>query len=305
MAFFTSVPTVYLSEALKPKIKNAFLKKISYIIDFLIALPFLYLSFINTNFLFSFFYTSPIVLDTSMYLNGVVFLSLALLFSGFVQAYIAVKNQALYKDLENIKLKNENLKKDLKMMTNYINPHFLFNSLNSLAGLISENPKRAENVTIILSQLYRGILLALQKEFHSIEEELNICKDYLEIEKNRFEDRLTVELNINASKNELISIQIPVLILQPLFENVIKHGVMNNSQITNCIFNLSINQQDLKVSISNNFCSKIKNIGSESSLIILRERLNLIYHGQGMLSVVEKDNQFSVSLNLPTSLSYV
>ncbi len=299
MAFFTSVPTVYFSQLLNPKIKNTFLTKNFYIVDFLLALPFLYLSFLLTNFLFSLFNIAQLTLDVSLYFNGAIILLLALLFSTFIQGYIAIKNQALYKDLENVKLKNENLKKDLKMMTNYINPHFLFNALNSLAGLINENPKKAENVVMILSHLYRGILFALKKEFHSLEDELKICDDYLEIEKYRFEDRLVIKKTFEISKVEFAKIQVPTLMLQPLFENVIKHGVMNNANVTTCHCHFVQENEMLKISISNNVCSQARSTGTESSLVILRDRLKLIYQDFAEFVADDKQDSFTVSIKLP------
>lgn len=299
MAFFTSFPTVYFSELLYFKCFIDILKKNFYLVEFLIALPFLYISFYVTNFIISFFNLAPIAFDLSIYFNGVVILLMALIFSTLVQGYLKVKNQAIYKDLENVKLKNENLKKDLKMMTNYINPHFLFNSLNSLAGLISENPVKAENVVLTLSQLYRGILLALKKEFHSVEEELRICDDYLEIEKYRFDFRLLIVKNIEISNNDLMKIQIPTLLLQPLFENVIKHGVMNNLNVTNCLFHLCIEKEMLVMSICNNVSAHSKTTGTESTLVILRDRLKLIYQDQASMVINKTISQFEVILKLP------
>lgn len=102
-----------------------------------------------------------------------------------------------------------------------INPHFLFNALTTIGYLIQTAPDTAFSTLMRLTQLLRGLLRST-KEFSTLEEELKLIDAYLEIEKARFEERLSVRINI---AQDLLKIRVPSLILQPLVENAIKHGV--------------------------------------------------------------------------------
>jgi two-component system, LytTR family, sensor histidine kinase AlgZ len=103
-----------------------------------------------------------------------------------------------------------------------INPHFLFNTLNSIASLIAEDPARAEEATLQLSSLFRYALQANTRSMVTVDEEMEIVRRYLEIEKIRLGERLRYEI---AVAPELSSQEIPALLLQPLVENAIKHGI--------------------------------------------------------------------------------
>jgi LytS/YehU family sensor histidine kinase len=103
-----------------------------------------------------------------------------------------------------------------------INPHFLFNTLNSIAALIREDPARAEAVTLRLSALFRYTLQAPRQGLVSLEEELAIVEGYLAIEQERLAERLSYGVQVDA---DLLQLRVPPLVLQPLVENAIKHGV--------------------------------------------------------------------------------
>ena len=107
-----------------------------------------------------------------------------------------------------------------------INPHFLFNALTTIGYLIQTAPEKAFSTLMRLTQLLRGVLRSTG-EFSPLREELKLIDSYLEIEHARFEERL--EININVPK-ELEEIRVPSLILQPLVENAIKHGISKTKQ---------------------------------------------------------------------------
>jgi two-component system sensor histidine kinase AlgZ len=111
---------------------------------------------------------------------------------------------------------------ELEALQARINPHFLFNTLNSIAALIREDPARAEAVTLQLSALFRYTLQAPRQGLVSLEDEITIVEGYLGIEQERLADRLTYELDVDPS---LLGLRVPALVLQPLVENAIKHGV--------------------------------------------------------------------------------
>jgi two-component system LytT family sensor kinase len=121
-------------------------------------------------------------------------------------------------------LKLEALVKELELKTikSHINPHFIFNALNSIRALIDENPIKARNAVTHLSNILRSSMQAEKLETVPLERELNIVKDYLELEYIRFEERLKIEYDINT---DTLNQPVPPMMLQTLVENAIKHGI--------------------------------------------------------------------------------
>ena len=111
---------------------------------------------------------------------------------------------------------------ELKTIKSHINPHFIFNALNSIRALIDENPGRARNAITELSNILRSSMQAEKQETVSFEKELNIVKDYLALEYIRFEDRLKIEYQIDE---DTLDQPVPPMMLQTLVENAIKHGI--------------------------------------------------------------------------------
>lgn len=121
-------------------------------------------------------------------------------------------------------LQLESLVKELELKTikAHINPHFIFNALNSIRALIDEDPGRARRAITELSNILRSSLKAEKGETVTFNDELKIVKDYLALENMRFEDRLQVEYDIDE---DTLDQQVPPMMLQTLVENAIKHGI--------------------------------------------------------------------------------
>ena len=131
-------------------------------------------------------------------------------------------------------LKTEALIRDLQLQTikSHINPHFIFNALNSIRALIDENPSRARQAITELSNILRNSMLADKVETVSLSKELSIVKDYLALEEIRFEERLKVNYNL---EEDTLEQQVPPMMLQTLVENAIKHGIgksMKGGEVT-------------------------------------------------------------------------
>jgi LytS/YehU family sensor histidine kinase len=124
--------------------------------------------------------------------------------------------------LDTLKLESMVKELELKTIKAHINPHFIFNSLNSIRALIDENPGRARNAITELSNILRSSLQTEKLETVPLENELNIVKDYLALEYMRFEDRLKVEYDIDE---DTLNQPVPPMMLQTLVENAIKHGI--------------------------------------------------------------------------------
>jgi hypothetical protein len=111
---------------------------------------------------------------------------------------------------------------ELKALRTQVDPHFLFNTLNTIADLIDTNPAQAERMTERLAECFRYALATHSRDFSTLDEELDFARHYLDIEQVRFGDRLRVQLSRgNAAGNEAI----PSLLLQPLLENAVRHGL--------------------------------------------------------------------------------
>lgn len=126
-------------------------------------------------------------------------------------------------------LRLESLVKELELKTikAHINPHFIFNSLNSIRALVDENPQRARKAVTELSNILRSSMQSEKLETVPFERELYIVKDYLALENMRFEDRLRIEYDIDE---DTLNQPVPPMMLQTLVENAIKHGI--SRQIT-------------------------------------------------------------------------
>jgi two-component system LytT family sensor kinase len=124
--------------------------------------------------------------------------------------------------LREAKLQQLLTESELRALRAQINPHFLFNTLNTIAALISDAPEKAEQITERLAEVFRYALTRTNRKLIPLAEEFAFLKTYLEIEQARFGERLRVELNFDPT---LAAAPIPSLLLQPLVENAIKHGL--------------------------------------------------------------------------------
>lgn len=125
-------------------------------------------------------------------------------------------------EIKNLKLEAARNEYELRRLRDQMNPHFIFNAMNTIRALIDENPAKAKNAVTQLSNVLRSSLQTGKQDLIPLEKELEIVRDYLEIEKARYEERLTVEYVI---PEKLLGTRIPPLMLQTIVENCIKHGI--------------------------------------------------------------------------------
>jgi sensor histidine kinase YesM len=184
-------------------------------------------------------------------------------------------------------LKSEALIRELQLQTikSHINPHFIFNSLNSIRALIDENPKRARTAITELSNILRSSMQAEKVETVAFEKELNIVKDYLELEKLRFEERLHFRLEIDPST---LHLQVPPMMLQTLVENAIKHGVSRHLSGGEVVVSSKIQEHFHELKILNtgslNGSYNKEGFGVSST----KERLQLQYGDKASFELSEK-----------------
>jgi two-component system, LytTR family, sensor kinase len=137
----------------------------------------------------------------------------------FTYHYIEKSRQ---EQIDKISLQSLVKELELKTIKAHINPHFIFNALNSIRALVDENPERARQAITELSNILRSSMQAEKLETSPLEKELDIVRDYLALEHIRFEDRLKVEYDIDE---DTLTQPVPPMMLQTLVENAIKHGI--------------------------------------------------------------------------------
>ncbi|OFX22361.1 MAG: hypothetical protein A2033_09850 [Bacteroidetes bacterium GWA2_31_9] len=193
---------------------------------------------------------------------------------------------------------NEKIKDaELNMLKSQINPHFLFNSLNSISSLTITQPEKAREMIIKLSDFLRYTISQPADKMLSLKDELENSKRYLEIEQTRFGSKLIISININDECND---VKIPAMILQPIYENAVKHGVYESTEPINIITECSIKDNFLNISIKNNFDPTAKSRKGEGlGLKNIQERLKLIYNNDKLLKITKTDNLFEIQLFIP------
>lgn len=189
---------------------------------------------------------------------------------------------------------------ELQALKSQINPHFLFNSLNSVSSLTISNPEKAQEMVINLSTFMRYSLMHDETETVPFNKELENIKLYLSIEKVRFGKKLNIEFDIDENCGNL---RIPNMILQPLFENAIKYGVYETTEQVTIRTTCFCDESFLHISIVNSYDSNaVHRKGEGIGLRNIRQRLSIIYKNSELLQVKDHKTSFEVKLSIPQNL---
>ena len=187
------------------------------------------------------------------------------------------------------KVKLESLVKELELNTikSHINPHFIFNALNSIRALVDENPTRARTAITELSNILRSSMQSEKLTTVPFERELNIVKDYLALEHIRFEDRLKVEYDIDE---DTLDQPVPPMMVQTLVENAIKHGIgkQKNGGVVKIISVYRDNHHELIIQNTGSLDSSdnAEGFGISST----RNRLKLLFGTKAHFNIIDKGN---------------
>jgi LytS/YehU family sensor histidine kinase len=186
---------------------------------------------------------------------------------------------------------------ELSWLKLQVNPHFLFNSLNSVSSLTMTSPEKAQEMITRLSELLRYSLSQSPDSMVALKDEINNCVKYLEIEKVRFGSRLTYSIN---NPDELMNIRVPSMILQPLFENAIKHSVAQSAETSTITAEISRDNFGVIITVSNTLPeSPPSTRGTGLGLANIKRRMNLIYGISNLLTVNKTETIFSVVVRIP------
>ncbi len=186
------------------------------------------------------------------------------------------------------KIENELLKVKHNALKAKLQPHFLFNTLNSIVALIEENKNKAQKSLINLSDLLRYSMDIKPKKLISINEEIDLLKKYLSIEKSRYEDQIDVEWVFTELKGKNEKFEVPAMILQPIVENSIKHGFKNIDYKLKLV--IEINLINKSVRIKNNGQSLLKKLRTNTGLQLVKQRLEYHFEDNAQFKIYQKDN---------------
>lgn len=205
-------------------------------------------------------------------------------------------------ELREAKLKLLTRDAELKALKLQVNPHFLFNSLNSINALVTKNPQMARRMIARLSELLRMALESHEKLLVPLREELDFVHTYLEIERIRFGERLVYEEEVDP---ELLTRPFPAMLLQPLVENAVKHGIVNSRSGGKIRLKIGVSLNKINCSLGNTLPEEVGIVGGNlnqggTGLNNIRQRLERLYEGDYKLQIDQSKPQwFEVSLSLP------
>jgi LytS/YehU family sensor histidine kinase len=186
---------------------------------------------------------------------------------------------------------------ELKALRAQIDPHFLFNSLNSISALTSADPAAARTMTLMLADFLRMSLNYGALEVIRLEQEIALVRHFLDIEKIRYGERLLVRTEIGEGT---LSARVPPLLLQPLVENAVNHGIAEMPGGGLLLLRTEYAGPSLRLLISNPVDpQRIKRGWGGMGLQNVRQRLERMYGSAGTLEVRETGETFAVAISLP------
>lgn len=221
------------------------------------------------------------------------------IFSVWASMYLLYRYMEANRQTEITGLKLQALQNEIELsqLKSQLNPHFLFNSLNSIRALVHENPSTAREAVTRLSEMLRQTFLSGKKNTITLEEEMNLVKDYLALEKLRFEERLVNEFNIDTA---CLNAQVPPFLIQTLVENAIKHGI---SKLTHGgKISIDVRQRNTTMEIEIRNTGQLTQPTAGSTGIgwgNSHKRIELLYGKQASFTVRQENNEVICLFQIP------
>lgn len=215
----------------------------------------------------------------------------SILYGLWLGIYLSITSS---RDKRHIKRKLDD--EQLENLKNQLNPHFLFNALNSVRGMIFEDREVAAQLVTELSELLRYNLTSNSNPTCSLEQELQICKRLIYVEQVRLGERLTVQYDLEPRTLEA---RLPAMSIFTLVENAIKHGIAPLELGGDLIIKSRFENGILTVNVENPFDPSIKADGTNTGLNNLKERLLVLYAGLGDVSIQQTSTHYAVRLSVP------
>jgi LytS/YehU family sensor histidine kinase len=186
---------------------------------------------------------------------------------------------------------------ELRALEGQVNPHFLFNCLNTIRGMISENPAQAQDMVTRLANIFRYNLQQHNAHTAPLAQEIEVVSDYLALEAVRFEDRLRVSISIDPGASNA---QVPAMLLQTLVENALKHGLSNLPDGGELWIRASVRNDELTLRVENTgVLAEVTQKTTRVGLKNARERLRLLYGDRASLSLTNGDGRVAATVLIP------
>jgi two-component system, LytTR family, sensor kinase len=203
-------------------------------------------------------------------------------------------------ETEKQKAEIQNISKEAELykLRSQLQPHFLFNSLNSINALIGSSPAEARKMVHQLSEFLRTTLKKEEQQWVKLQEEMHSLQLYLDIEKVRFGNRLSAQTEIDAAA---ANAAIPAMILQPLVENAIKFGLYDTTEAAQISVKAFMEGNELMVEVCNPYDSEtaLPKTGTGFGLSSVQRRLFLLFGRNDLLQTFAKENIFSATVQIP------
>lgn len=218
----------------------------------------------------------------------------------WVVCYLVIKLilRANKNRMERLELNSSLKQAQLNTLKGQINPHFMFNSLNNIRGLMLEDVEKSREMLTKLSEMLRYSLTKNSVDGIALEEELEMVDNYIALSKIQFEDRLQFEKEIDE---ETKSMHIPPMIVQLLVENAAKHGIANLKQGGKISLSSQKNGSVLKIQVKNTGKLKISNNTTQLGIKNIKQRLGLLYGEKASFKLHEDGNEVVADIKIPLS----
>ena len=216
----------------------------------------------------------------------------------WLMCYRIIKMTQVFKQHkeERQKLKTTLKESELNTLKGQINPHFMFNSLNNIRGLMLEDVTKSRKMITCLSDMLRYSLAQNKADFIALKDELEMVSNYIALSKIQLENRLQYQQHIDAN---LLSKNIPPMVIQILLENAIKHGISNvikGGHINLDVYNL---EHQLVIKVTNTGVLKTDKMSPKVGLENIKKRLHLLYKDNANFTLYEKDKTVIATIKLP------
>lgn len=226
------------------------------------------------------------------------FLYFGTLFVIWLFVFLTIK---IYYQLKTVQLRQLQLEANLKesqlnTLKGQINPHFMFNSLNNIRGLMLEDVTKARGMLTSLSETLRYSLTKSEVNSIALEDELEMVENYVDISKIQFENRLKFTTEIDSST---LTKQIPPMIIQMLIENALKHGISNIKEGGEVRLKTKIINDQLIIEVANSGTFSKSENSTQLGLKNIKKRLELLYGKDATFTIVEKENKVVATIKMP------
>lgn len=193
------------------------------------------------------------------------------------------------------KLMHDKVEAELRFLKAQLNPHFLFNTLNNLYYLASEKSDRTPQAILALSELLDYVLHDTKVDFVPLEKEIQQIRNFIALESLRYEERLSLNLNILG---DVSTGKIAPMILITLIDNSFKHGVMPSADKSWIEIEIKCSEGQVDIIITNSVGNETQNSEKGIGLENLKSQLNLLYKGRHSIGIIKNANTFQVKLEL-------